>query len=86
MKIASSVSRSAAVVSTSRGWMGSPYAAMSASSRSALDPKRLYEDPFDGVAPEGPDALFSENQIVDLIARIRRVDESADPADESATA
>ncbi|WP_238592358.1 DEAD/DEAH box helicase family protein [Microbacterium sp. CSI-V] len=45
-----------------------------------LDPRRLYEDPFDGVAPEGPDALFSNGQITDLIARLRRIDESAEPS------
>ena len=44
-----------------------------------LDPRRLYEDPFDGVAPEGPDALFSDAQVTDLIARLRRIDESAEP-------
>ncbi|MDX2377307.1 DEAD/DEAH box helicase family protein [Microbacterium sp. LRZ72] len=44
-----------------------------------LDPRRLYEDPFTGVAPEGPDALFSDAQVTDLIARLRRIDESAEP-------
>lgn len=44
-----------------------------------LDPQRLYEDPFDGIAPEGPDALFSDAQITDLIARLRRIDQSAEP-------
>ncbi len=48
-----------------------------------LDPRRLYEDPFDGVAPEGPDGIFSDAQVTDLIARIRRIDESADPIDEA---
>ncbi|MBW9094436.1 DEAD/DEAH box helicase family protein [Microbacterium jejuense] len=51
-----------------------------------LDPRRLYEDPFDGVAPEGPDELFTDAQVTDLIARIRRVDESADPVPGQATA
>lgn len=50
-----------------------------------LDPRRLYEDPFTGVAPEGPDALFSDAQVTDLIARLRRIDESAEPR-ESASA
>ncbi|MDW4572116.1 DEAD/DEAH box helicase family protein [Microbacterium sp. M3] len=51
-----------------------------------LDPRRLYEDPFDGVAPEGPDEIFSDAQITDLIARIRRFDDSADPVAGNATA
>jgi type I restriction enzyme R subunit len=46
-----------------------------------LDPRRLYEDPFDGVAPEGPDVLFGDAQITDLIARLRRIDESAKPSE-----
>ncbi|MCR2784145.1 MULTISPECIES: DEAD/DEAH box helicase family protein [unclassified Microbacterium] len=44
-----------------------------------LDPRRLYDDPFDGVAPEGPDEIFSDAQITDLIQRLRRSDESAQP-------
>ncbi|WP_203581617.1 DEAD/DEAH box helicase family protein [Microbacterium hibisci] len=51
-----------------------------------LDPRRLYEDPFDGVAPEGPDEIFSDAQVTDLIARIRRFDDSADPVADQATA
>jgi len=51
-----------------------------------LDPRRLYSDPFDGVAPEGPDGLFTDAQVTDLIARIRRVDDSADPVPGQATA
>jgi type I restriction enzyme R subunit len=51
-----------------------------------LDPRRLYEDPFDGVAPEGPDEIFSDAQVDDLIARIRRFDDSADPVAGQATA
>lgn len=51
-----------------------------------LDPRRLYEDPFDGVAPEGPDELFSDAQVTDLIAHIRRIDESAEPIAGQATA
>ncbi|MFB8146501.1 DEAD/DEAH box helicase family protein [Microbacterium sp. NPDC056003] len=50
-----------------------------------LDPRRLYEDPFDGVAPEGPDEIFTDAQVVDLIDRIRRVDASAEPAPGVAT-
>lgn len=50
-----------------------------------LDPRRLYEDPFTGIAPEGPDALFTDTQVTDLIERLRQIDESAEPRD-SATA
>ncbi|MET2010164.1 DEAD/DEAH box helicase family protein [Microbacterium chocolatum] len=50
-----------------------------------IDPRRLYEDPFDGVAPGGPDELFSDAQVTDLIARLRQLDESAEPR-ESASA
>ena len=35
---------------------------------------------------EGPDEIFSDAQVTDLIARIRRFDEIADPSDEHATA
>lgn len=51
-----------------------------------LDPRRLYEDPFDGVAPEGPDEIFSNAQVDELIVRIRRFDESAEPVVDQATA
>ncbi len=44
-----------------------------------LDPRRLYEDPFDGLAPQGPDEIFTDAQVSELITRLRRVDASADP-------
>ena len=44
-----------------------------------LDTKRLYEDPFSGVAPQGPETIFTEAQITDLIERIQLLDRSADP-------
>ncbi|WP_341578588.1 DEAD/DEAH box helicase family protein [Microbacterium schleiferi] len=46
-----------------------------------LDPRRLYEDPFTGVASEGPDALFTEAQVTELIERLHQLDESAEPHD-----
>lgn len=49
-----------------------------------LDTRRLYEDPFKGIAPEGPEAIFSEAQITDLIARLTLLDRSADPIPETA--
>lgn len=44
-----------------------------------LDPGRLYEDPFSSIAPEGPEGLFSEAQITDLVGRLTRLDETAAP-------
>lgn len=44
-----------------------------------LDTARLYEDPFSGVAPQGPEAIFTEAQISDLISRLDDLDRSADP-------
>ncbi|GAA3639520.1 DEAD/DEAH box helicase family protein [Microbacterium awajiense] len=49
-----------------------------------LDPRRLYDDPFDGVAPSGPDEIFDDAQIIDLISRIRAIDETAEVAAGSA--
>jgi type I restriction enzyme R subunit len=51
-----------------------------------LAPQRLYEDPFTGVAPDGPDALFTDAQITELIDRLRRIDATADPTPDAATA
>ncbi|WP_396656276.1 DEAD/DEAH box helicase family protein [Microbacterium sp.] len=48
-----------------------------------LDPKRLYEDPFTGLSPEGPDGLFTDAQVTDLIARLRGIDATAEPAPEA---
>lgn len=49
-----------------------------------LDAGRLYEDPFSGIAPEGPETLFTEAQITDLLARLQHLDRTADPASASA--
>lgn len=43
-----------------------------------LDAARLYEDPYSGVAPEGPEALFTEAQITDLVERLDRVGRAAE--------
>lgn len=44
-----------------------------------LDAGRLYEDPFSAVAPQGPEAIFSEAQITDLLERLSELDRTADP-------
>lgn len=35
--------------------------------RGVLPAEALYEDPFTGIAPEGPDALFAETQVEETI-------------------
>lgn len=51
-----------------------------------LSPQRLYEDPFTGVAPDGPDSLFSDAQITDLIEHLREIDATAEPTSNVASA
>ncbi|NQX14098.1 DEAD/DEAH box helicase family protein [Microbacteriaceae bacterium VKM Ac-2855] len=50
-----------------------------------LEIDRLYQPPFSGVAPQGPEELFSDAQIDDLEAILRRIRESAEPRDEAAS-
>lgn len=42
-----------------------------------MDPSLLYEPPFSGVAPTGPEHLFDEAKVVRLVSRIRGINESA---------
>ena len=42
-----------------------------------MDPSLLYEPPFTGVAPTGPEHLFDEAKVVRLISRIREINDSA---------
>jgi len=44
-----------------------------------VDPGRLYEDPYSGVAPEGPEGLFTEAQVTDLFTRLDEIGRAATP-------
>lgn len=39
----------------------------------AMDAAQLYESPFTGLAPQGPESLFSEADIDSLVAVLDRV-------------
>jgi len=45
--------------------------------RGAVDAARLYESPFVGVAPTGPSALFTDDEVTELIASINGLTETA---------
>lgn len=49
-----------------------------------MDPGLLYEPPFTSLAPGGPEALFANAEVDDLITAIRGVDGTARPSDEAA--
>lgn len=49
-----------------------------------MDPGLLYEPPFTTVAPRGPEALFADTEVDDLITAIRAVDSNARPQTEAA--
>ena len=42
-----------------------------------MDPSLLYEPPFTGIAPTGPEHLFDESKIVQLFTRIKAINDSA---------
>jgi type I restriction enzyme R subunit len=42
-----------------------------------MDPSLLYEPPFTGVAPTGPEHLFDEGSIVQLFTKIKAINDSA---------
>jgi type I restriction enzyme R subunit len=42
-----------------------------------MDPALLYEPPFTGVAPTGPEHLFDESNVVRLFTKIRAINDSA---------
>jgi len=42
-----------------------------------MDAALLYKSPFTDVAPHGPGGLFSSAQVVDLLAVLTRVQQSA---------
>jgi type I restriction enzyme, R subunit len=45
-----------------------------------VDAARLYESPFTDLAPLGPEGLFSEGQVTELVDILRRVRASAEAA------
>lgn len=45
--------------------------------RGVMHAKRLYEPPFSGLAPQGPDALFSHAQVEELFGVIEHVNQMA---------
>jgi len=42
-----------------------------------MDPSLLYEPPFTGIAPTGPEHLFDEAKVVRLVSTIREINDSA---------
>jgi hypothetical protein len=49
-----------------------------------MDPGLLYEPPFTTLARGGPEALFANPEVDELITAIRAVDSSTRPRDEAA--
>lgn len=49
-----------------------------------MDPGLLYEPPFTTLAPGGPEALFANREVDELITAIRAVDSGTRPQDEAA--
>ena len=42
-----------------------------------MDPELLYEPPFTGIAPTGPEHLFDDAKVVRLVTTIRAINDSA---------
>ena len=43
----------------------------------SMDPALLYEAPFTDIAPTGPEQVFDDGRVTDLVARIREISDSA---------
>jgi type I restriction enzyme R subunit len=45
--------------------------------KGAMDPALLYEPPFTDIAPTGPDQMFDEQRVVQLVRKLQALNESA---------
>lgn len=49
-------------------------------SRGVVEPGRIYEDPYIGLAPRGPEDLFTEDELDRLFRTLERLGPTDDPA------
>jgi type I restriction enzyme R subunit len=49
-----------------------------------MDPGRLYDAPFTAVAPRGPEGLFEDGDVEDLVGVLKAVGANAEPSSEAA--
>ncbi|OMH36998.1 hypothetical protein [Tersicoccus sp. Bi-70] len=45
-----------------------------------VEPKRLFESPFTDYAPTGPDMLFPDAEVIEIVGILRGVKANAVPA------
>lgn len=45
--------------------------------KGSMDPALLYEAPFTYIAPTGPEQVFNDRHVTDLVSRIREINDSA---------